>query len=186
MAGLEGEGEGWAPLSDDEEDRKRYPVAGLVDDSGVTFGVVTSMPQSLLGSVSATLRRQNPMPPVPLVATEPELTVWISRDGASSTNCLSAPERSAVEATRGQVGTEAAVAIGSRDAATSTSDGSSTRDIRRGRGRAVTNSLHEPLILGDAGVRVRRGEGGESEVAEGTGGRGVEEKLEGVETGNGR
>lgn len=79
-------GEGWTPLSEDQDDLKRYPVAGLVDDTAVTFGFVATMPQSLLGNVSASLRRQGSIPP-PITTEppqEPELTVWISREGASA------------------------------------------------------------------------------------------------------
>lgn len=98
MPELAGEGDGWTPLSDDEEDLKRYPVAGLVDDTGVAYGFATSMPQSLLDSVSTSMRRQaSPAAPLSDSPREPELTVWISRDGAffrpNPTNTVSQGQR---------------------------------------------------------------------------------------------
>ncbi|CAN0028720.1 unnamed protein product, partial [Hapterophycus canaliculatus] len=139
-------GQQWAPLSDDEEDLKRYPVAGLVDDSGMAFGFVTSMPQSLLSSVATSLRQSGtPNPPSP---QEPELTVWISRDsGGASALAASAYHGgpvSAVEAAR----------------TGSSNDRSSSGDVRPGVGQqvgqqravVVGNDLEEPLMLDEVGT----------------------------------
>lgn len=139
MNGMERDESGWAPLSDDEGDQKKYPVAGLVDDTGMAFGFVTSMPQSVLGSVSASLRRQNPAATAPPVSPrEPELTVWISRDGEPTpyptTTGVSRVESQGV---RERVETSNA----RRDNGTQNSGG--------GMRYSVANNLHEPLIFGD-------------------------------------
>lgn len=135
-------GQHWAPLSDDEEDLKKYPVAGLVDDSGMAFGFVTSMPQSLLSSVATSLRRSGtPNPPSP---QEPELTVWISRDSGGTSALTSSTYHtgpiSAVEATRPG----------------SSNDRSSGGDERQGMGQqravVVGNDLEEPLMLDEVGA----------------------------------
>lgn len=129
----------WAPLADDEEDLKHYPVAGLVDDSGVAFGFVSSMPQTLLGSVASSLGRPMPgtvnLPPSP---TEPELTVYISgeRDQRGS-------RRSARQG-RGREGTP--LTPGTDDI-----HGEGVREGSREGGRAVVigSELQEPLYAGD-------------------------------------
>lgn len=124
----------WAALSDNEDD-KRYPVAGLVDDSGMAFGFVSSMPQSLLGSATSLGRVASPAPPSP---QEPELTVWVSRDhdGTSTSTCGGA--ESAVEAST----TESAI-----------SGRSGPSRLGRGQQRAVVvgNDLEEPLMLDGTG-----------------------------------
>lgn len=133
----EGTGQQWSVLSDDGEDSKRFPVAGLVDDSGMAFGFMTSLPQSLLSTVAASIRRsassRNAHPPSP---QEPELTVYLSRDHQEALVEVGAPS-TAVEAT--------------------TEEGS-------GGGRAVVvgNDLQEPLMFEDDNRPDRRNEGGES------------------------
>lgn len=151
----EGDGRHWAPLSDDEEDLKRYPVAGLVDDSGMAFGFVSSLPQSLLGSAATSLRNGTATvmmePPSP---QEPELTVWISRDGEGGLSSPGVAERTAV-------------ATG-----TAGSEGSS------GRGAVVVgNNLHEPLILEDW-------EGSDEGDGARVGGVGVVEGIDAAEAGS--
>lgn len=128
MPELAGEGDGWAPLSDDEEDLKRYPVAGLVDDTGVAYGFATSMPQSLLDSVSSSMRRQaSPVAPLSDSPREPELTVWISRDGAyfRPTNTVAQGQ--------GEIGAER-----HRDTETASSE--------RNAGGVMNDSLEQPLM----------------------------------------
>lgn len=150
---LERDAEGWAALSDEETDQKRYPVAGLVDDTGMAFGFKTSMPQSLLGSVSASLRRQNPSATVaPAPPPEPELTVWISRDGAPTSYHLNSSDVQVdVSSEEGRDGTSAS--------STGQEGANHDRNLRRGRGRgnAVANNLQEPLIFGDGDGTVGRG-----------------------------
>lgn len=142
--GSEG-GQQWAPLSDDEEDLKRYPVAGLVDDSGMAFGFVTSMPQSLLSSVATSLRRSGtPNPPSP---QEPELTVWISRDGGGASALTASAYHggpvSAVEAARPGSSNGRS---GSGDSRPGAGAGHQQRAV------VVGNDLEEPLMLdGDGG-----------------------------------
>lgn len=143
MSGLPIDGEGWTPLSDDEDDLKRYPVAGLVDDSGIPYGIVTSMPQSLLGSVTASLRRQATVSPSPPpTSQEPELTVWISRDGIPTDP-------------GGSIGVVAASSTGQAGGGGRPRTESSQDTERvRSQGGMVSNSLQEPLIFGDGGVGV--------------------------------
>lgn len=132
----------WAVLSDNEDELKRYPVAGLVDDSGIAFGFASSMPQSLLSSVTTALGRSaSPAPPLP---QEPELTLWVSREHAGSSTSTNGGPVGAVEA--------------------STPEGSSSRSrepsrLGRGQQRAVVvgNDLEEPLMLDGTGPG--RGEG---------------------------
>lgn len=129
----------WSPLSDDEEDLKSYPVAGLVDDSSVAFGFVTSLPQSLLGTVTTSLRHADPArhlaPPSP---QEPEVTVWVGREGQ-------------LEGAIGQGGVVGRIveARGGRDERTRRDRGS--QEDEEERGVAVGNDLQEPLIFGDDG-----------------------------------
>lgn len=153
------EGQHWSPLSDDEEDLKRYPVAGLVDEPPMAFGFVTSLPQSLLGSVANSLRPagsvRNQAPHLP---QEPEVTVWVSREGQVE-----------VAAGQGGVGDTVVEAIEGQDGRTRRDRGSQVDDNERG--VAVGNDLHEPLMFGDDGsvpgpATVQGGIGGERGEAE--------------------
>lgn len=167
--------DGWAALSDDENDQKRYPVAGLVDDTGMAFGFKTSMPQSLLGSVSASLRRQHPAAAVaPVNPPEPELTVWISRDGAPTSYHISSAEVQG-DASRGQ----------GRDGTSSTGREGASRNSGRGRGHVVTNNLQEPLIFGDETIGRGVAVGGTSSGNGGGVAGGDEEGKESDEVGAG-
>lgn len=134
------EGQHWVPLPDEEEDLKQYPVAGLVDDSGVAFGFVSSMPQTLLGSVASTLGRPLPgtMNP-PLSPQEPELTVYISRERGQRGSRRSAHPGRVREGTPLTPGREG-------------SDEEGVREGIRAGGRAVVigSELQEPLFMGDA------------------------------------
>ncbi|CAM9764690.1 unnamed protein product, partial [Laminaria digitata] len=83
LPGQGGEEQHWAQLSDNEGDLKKYPVAGLVDDSGVTFGFVASMPQSLLSSLAPPMRRPGSTRDAPPGSQmEPELTIRVPRSHA--------------------------------------------------------------------------------------------------------
>lgn len=176
MNGLERDESGWAPLSDDENDQKKYPVAGLVDDTGMAFGFVTSMPQSVLGSVSASLRRQNPAATAaPISPREPELTVWISRDGEPTPYPTNTGVHQA-ESHGGRNRVETSTSSTRRDDGAQNSGG--------GTRYSVANNLHEPLIFGDGVI-------GRGAAADGTrnGDRdGVEEgkSAEGIEVGGER
>lgn len=133
----------WAPLPDDEEDLKHYPVAGLVDDSGVAFGFVSSMPQTLLGSVASSLGRPRPAtmnpPPSP---QEPELTVYISRE-RDQRGSRRSERPSRVVGTPVTPGTDV-------------SDG---EDVREGRAVVIGSGLQEPLFVDEGGPGAGRGIG---------------------------
>lgn len=143
----------WAALSDDEEDLKRYPVAGLVDDSGMAFGFVTTLPQTLLSSVATSLGQAgSPSPPSP---QEPELTVWISRDNEGAS--VSAVAHHGIGAGGGSAvaGVEA-----NRSEESSRGSSGATRAAggRQQRTVVVGNDLEEPLMVD--GVRTGAGTGG--------------------------
>lgn len=153
MAQTDGESP-WAALSDNEDDLKRYPVAGLVDDSGMAFGFVTSMPQSLLSSVSNTLGPSaSPAPPSP---QEPELTVWVSRGHEGVSPSMNG-------------GAVSAVAASATEDSSSRSSGPSRLGRRQQRAVVVGNDLEEPLMVdgtgpgrgdGQAGVAIIPGAAG--------------------------
>ncbi|CAM9996312.1 unnamed protein product [Ectocarpus fasciculatus] len=156
----------FSALSDDEEDLKRYPVAGLVDDSGMAFGFVTTLPQTLLSSVATSLGQAgSPSPPSP---QEPELTVWIARDneGASA----SAPAHHGVGGGGGSAvtGVEAnrpGESGGRSSGATRAAGGRQQRAV------VVGNDLEEPLMLDGVGTGPGRGGGAAGGVERGhTGG----------------
>lgn len=135
MAQTDGESP-WAALSDNEDDLKRYPVAGLVDDSGMAFGFVTSMPQSLLSSVSNTLGPSaSPAPPSP---QEPELTVWVSREHEGASTSTNGGAVSAVEAS-------------ARDDSSGRSSGPSRLGRRQQQAVVVGNDLEQPLMVDGSG-----------------------------------
>lgn len=144
----------WAALSDDEEDLKRYPVAGLVDDSGMAFGFVTTLPQTLLSSVATSLGQAgSPSPPSP---QEPELTVWISRgnEGASA----SAPAHHGIDggggsAVTGMGANRSEEYSGGSSVATRAAGGRQQRPV------VVGNDLEEPLMLDGVGTGPGRGRG---------------------------
>lgn len=143
---IDAEGHQWASLSDDVtgDDAKGYPVAGLVDDSGVAFGFVSSLPQSLMASVRTSLghhRSSSPPPPVP---QEPELTVWISRDNVGALGT--------VETSRPQQDQDSGGGSGSGGSRGGGSSGRHQRAV------VVGNDLEEPLVLGGEGEG--EGEGG--------------------------
>lgn len=134
LPGGQGEDQHWAQLSDNEEDLKQYPVAGLVDDSGVAFGFVASMPQSLLSSLAPPMRHPDSNRVAPAAPRmEPELTIRVPRAHGA-----------AVEA--GDV-VEAAVATRAEEYSGADEAGS-VRPARAG-GHAVGNDLQEPLMFGD-------------------------------------
>ncbi|CAN0346583.1 unnamed protein product [Ascophyllum nodosum] len=142
------QGQHWQPLSDEEDDLKQYPVAGLVDDSGVAFGFVTSMPQSFLGTVAASLGRPRPTtmnpPPTP---QEPELTVWISRErdhGVNRESTLSRPH-----SVTGTAVTTGADAQSARDRVGPDPEGG--RAVVVGNEVQIGNGLTEPLVAGETG-----------------------------------
>ncbi len=144
---IDAEGHQWASLSDDMtgDGAKGYPVAGLVDDSGVAFGFVSSLPQSLMASVRTSLGHHQPTSPSPPVPQEPELTVWISRDnvGALGTVETSRPQQ---DSGGGGGNSSGASRVG----------GSSNRHQRP---VVVGNDLEEPLVLGGEGEGGGQGEG---------------------------
>ena len=136
---VNGEGQQWASLADGEDDPKRYPVAGLVDDSGMAFGFVSSLPQSILTSVATSLGQSgSAAPPSP---QEPELTVWIARDDVGALGT--------VEARRPQQDSEGCGFSGS----SRSSSGAGRAGGRRQQQRAVVigNDLEEPLVVEGAG-----------------------------------
>ncbi|CAB1097916.1 unnamed protein product [Ectocarpus sp. CCAP 1310/34] len=145
----------WAALSDDEEDLKRYPVAGLVDDSGMAFGFVTTLPQTLLSSVATSLRQAgSPSPPSP---QEPELTVWISRDneGASA----SAPAHRGIGGGSGASAVTGVEANSSEESSRGSSGATRAAGGRQQRAVVVGNDLEEPLMLDGVGTGPGRGGG---------------------------
>lgn len=148
MPGQGGDEQHWAQLSDNEEDLKKYPVAGLVDDSGVAFGFVASMPQSLLSSLAPPMRHpDSTRDPPPGSQTEPELTIRIPRARGAGTAAVEAGDTvQAVVSTRaeGYGGTEEAGRLPRGGGQTSA-------------GAAVVgNNLQEPLMFGDGTAPSRR------------------------------
>ncbi|CAM9362457.1 unnamed protein product [Ectocarpus sp. 4 AP-2014] len=146
----------WAALSDDEEDLKRYPVAGLVDDSGMAFGFVTTLPQTLLSSVATSLGQAgSPSPPSP---QEPELTVWISRENEGASASAAAHHGIGGGGGGGSAvtGVEA-----NRSEESSRGSGGATRAAggRQQRAVVVGNDLEEPLMLDGVGTGPGRGGG---------------------------
>lgn len=138
---VDGEGQQWASLADGEDDAKRYPIAGLVDDSGMAFGFVSSLPQSILTSVATSLGQSgSPPPPSP---QEPELTVWIARENVGALGT--------VEASRPQQDSGGGGLSGS----SRSSSGASRTGGRRQRAVVIGNDLEEPLVV--EGVRPSRG-----------------------------
>lgn len=132
---VDGEVQQWASLADGdgEDDAKSYPIAGLVDDSGMAFGFVSSLPQSILTSVATSLGQSGAVPPP--VPREPELTVWIARDdvGALGTTEASRPQQ---ESGGGGL---------SGGSSRSTSEASRAGG-RRQRAVVIGNDLEEPLV----------------------------------------
>eukprot|EP00752_Nemacystus_decipiens_P006356 g5730.t1 len=129
QVGVDGEGQQWASLADGEDDPKRYPVAGLVDDSGMAFGFVSSLPQSILTSVATSLGQSgSAAPPSP---QEPELTVWIARDDVGALGT--------VETRRPQQDSS------SRSTPLGQAGGRHQRAV------VVGNDLEEPLVVEGAG-----------------------------------
>lgn len=138
----DGEGQQWAALANGEDDTKRYPVAGLVDDSGMAFGFVSSLPQSILTSVATSLGQSgSPPPPSP---QEPELTVWIARDNVGALGT--------VEASRPQQDSGGGGLSGSGGGGSSS--GASRAGGRQQRAVVIGNDLEEPLVV--AGVEPAR------------------------------
>lgn len=148
LPGGEAEGEHWTPLSDDEDGNKQYPVAGQVDESTMAFAFVTSMPQSLLGSVAASMSQlssgRNVAPPSP---QEPELTVWISRDGAGSST-----------GPGGVLNTVTAVSAEPPDSRENDERQRNTSRINRT--VVVGNNLEEPFIVDNGETPIARVGGG--------------------------
>eukprot|EP00903_Cladosiphon_okamuranus_P018071 g16630.t1 len=139
---LGGEGQQWASLADGEDDPKRYPVAGLVDDSGMAFGFVASLPQSILTSVATSLGQSSSVPPPS--PQEPELTVWIARDDVGALGT--------VEASRPQEN----FGGGGFSGSSGSSSGASRSGGRQQRAVVVGNDLEEPLVV-EGGARPARG-----------------------------
>lgn len=128
---VDGEGQQWASLGDGEDDPKRYPVAGLVDDSGMAFGFASSLPQSILTSVATSLGQSGSVaPPSP---QEPELTVWIARDALGT-----------VEARRPQQDSGGGGFSGS---SRSSGGGAGRAGGRQQRAVVIGNDLEEPLVV---------------------------------------
>lgn len=153
MPGQGGEDQHWAQLSDSEEDLKKYPVAGLVDDSGVAFGFVASMPQYLLGSLGPPMTHPDSTREAPPGSQmEPELTIRMPRArgmgaGAAVVEAGDAVEAAAAMRAEGSGGTEEAGRLprGGGHATASTA--------------AVGNDLQEPLMFGDGTAPSRRNAG---------------------------
>lgn len=159
----------WAQLSDSEEDLKKYPVAGLVDDSGVAFGFVASMPQYLLGSLAPPMTHPDSTREAPPGSQmEPELTIRIPRARGAGAGAGAAVVE-AGDAVQAAVATRAEGFGGTEEAGR----------LPRGGGQAtastaaVGNDLQEPLIFGDGTAPGRRDAGVEG--GGGAGGGVVEE-----------